>query len=214
MFQGNDIILLDKESSDNNQEIGKVIKNNIKKLHFDNYWSSMLKDEILKYLHTLNKKLEERNVKGEICLYGGAVMCIVYDARPSTKDVDAVFRPAETIRKAAREIADEYDLVEDWLNDGVKGFLVEHPRKVFLNLSHLIIMVADPEYILAMKSLSARIDGTDSKDIEFLIQRLNIATLEEVLAIVEKYYPRKLIRPATQFFLEEIFDEIQDDPRS
>ena len=35
-------------------------------------------------------------------------------------------------------------------------------------------MVADPEYMLAMKSLSARIDGTDSKDIEFLINKLKI----------------------------------------
>ncbi len=33
----------------------------------------MLRNEILKYLHVLNEKLQLRNVKGEICLYGGAV---------------------------------------------------------------------------------------------------------------------------------------------
>ncbi len=44
----------------------------------------MLKKEILKYLHAHNSKLQKRNVKGEICLYGDAVMCLVYDARPST----------------------------------------------------------------------------------------------------------------------------------
>ena len=170
----------------------------------------MLREKILKYLHALNRKLQRQNVKGEICLYGGAVMCLVYDARPSTKDVDAIFQPAKIMREMAKEIANEYDLVDDWLNDGVKGFLVEHPRAVFLNLSHLIVMAADPEYILAMKSISARIDGTDSKDIEFLINELKITTIEEVFKIVDKYYPRRIIKPATQFFLEEVFDEIQD----
>jgi hypothetical protein len=141
-------------------------------------------------------------------------MCLVYDARPSTKDVDAIFQPSEIIREMAKEIANEYELVNDWLNDGVKGFLVEHPRKVFLNLSHLVVMVADPEYMLAMKSLSARIDGTDSKDIEFLINKLKITSVDEVFKIIDKYYPRRIVKPATQFFLEEVFDEIQDNSRS
>jgi len=170
----------------------------------------MLRDEIIKYLHNLNEKLRRKNVKGEICLYGGAVMCLVYDARPSTKDVDAIFQPADIIREAAREIANEYELSDDWLNDGVKGFLVDHPQKVFLNLSHLVVLVADPEYMLAMKSMSARIDGTDGKDIEFLINELKIYNIEDVFKIIDKYYPRRVIRPATQFYLEELFDEIHD----
>jgi hypothetical protein len=167
----------------------------------------MLKDEILHYLKILNEKLKRRNTKGEICLYGGAVMCLVFDARPSTKDVDAIFHPAGIIRKAAEEIAEEYELTGDWLNDGVKGFLVEHPKKVFMNLSNLSVLVADAEYMLAMKSLSARIDGTDSQDIRFLLRKLNIQSAEEVFRIIEKYYPKRIIKPATQFFLEEIFED-------
>ncbi len=172
----------------------------------------MLKEEIIQYLNILNTKLGQRDIRGEICLYGGAVMCLVYDARPSTKDVDAVFQPAQIIREAAREIAQDYELANDWLNDGVKGFLVDHPRKVFLNLSHLVVMVADTEYLLAMKALSARVDGTDSKDIRFLVNQLKLQSVDRVFAILEKYYPHRLIKPATQFFLEELFDETQNDP--
>jgi len=168
------------------------------------------KDEIVHFLGLLNEKLMQRDVKGEICLYGGAVMCLVFDARPSTKDVDAVFYPADIMRQAAQEVASQYGLADDWLNDGVKGFLVEHPKKVFLNLSHLSIWIAEPEYMLAMKALSARIDATDSQDIKFLINEMKIKSVDDATRIVEKYYPRQRIKPATQFFLEEIFDEIQN----
>ena len=50
--------------------------------------------EIKRYLRELNDELRRIVIKGEVCLYDGAVMCIVYDARPSTKDVDAIFKPA------------------------------------------------------------------------------------------------------------------------
>lgn len=165
----------------------------------------MLKEEILKYLQQLNEELYAINVKGEICLYGGAVMCVVYDARPSTKDVDAVFKPASIIREISEKIAEKYELERNWLNDGVKGFLVKHPQKVLFNWSHLKVYFAEPDYLLAMKSLAARVDTTDKDDIIFLIKELNISSVDEVFEIIEKYYPRQQIKPATQFFIEELF---------
>jgi acyl carrier protein phosphodiesterase len=49
---------------------------------------------------------------------------LAYAHRPATKDVDAIFHgSASTIRKYAAEIAHDYGWPEDWLNDGVKGFL-------------------------------------------------------------------------------------------
>ena len=60
----------------------------------------MTTQEIEKYLEALNDELDRMGVKGEICLYGGAVMCLVYQARPSRKDVDVVFRPSAQMREA------------------------------------------------------------------------------------------------------------------
>jgi hypothetical protein len=168
----------------------------------------MLKEEILKYLQALQDKLKSKDVKGEICLYGGAVMCLVFDARPATKDVDAVFQPSGMIREFSKEIAEKYDLPDGWLNDGVKGFLVEHSPKVFINWSHLTVYSAEPEYLLAMKAFSARLDSMDRKDIEFLIQQLNIYSAGQVFEILAHYYPNNQIKPATQFFIEEIFNEV------
>ncbi len=84
----------------------------------------MDKEEIKRYLEQLNIGLRNLSVKGELCLYGGAVMCLAYDARPSTKDVDAIFRPAQQIRQAIQRVAEANHLREDWLNDAVKGFVV------------------------------------------------------------------------------------------
>jgi hypothetical protein len=165
----------------------------------------MEKEEIQSHLEALSMKLSMKNVAGEICLYGGAVMCLVYDARPATKDVDAVFTPASEIRNAALLIAEECGLPEDWLNDAVKGFLVPHGRRVFLDLPSLKVYVPEPDYLLAMKALSARVDGADQNDVRFLVREMGLSTPEQVFDIVRKYYAHERIKPATQFFIEEIF---------
>ena len=144
--------------------------------------------------------------KGEVCLYGGAVMCLVYDARPSTKDVDAIYRPTQQIREAIKRVSNTFGIKDDWLNDAVKGFVVRHPQKIFLDLSHLKVYVPEPDYLLAMKTLEASVEGTDKQDIKCLINLLEIESADQVFSILEKYYPRQRIKPATQFFVEELFE--------
>ncbi len=48
------------------------------------------KRDIENALIKLNDALAKRGIKGEICLYGGAVMCLAYDPRPTTKDVEEI----------------------------------------------------------------------------------------------------------------------------
>ena len=167
---------------------------------------SLTKDDIELYLRELNTELASENTKGEICLYGGAVMCLAFDARPATKDVDAIFKPATIIRGAAARIAMRHNLREDWLNDAVKGFVVEHRQNLYAQFSHLTVYLPDAHYLLAMKTLAARVDTTDKDDILLLIDKLNLKAPDEVFAVVEAYYPHDRIKPATQFFIEEIFD--------
>ena len=166
----------------------------------------MKAEQIRQYFAELNEELRAMDVKGEVCLYGGAVMCLVYNARPATKDVDAVFEPVRYVRKAAGRVAEAHGLKKDWLNLAVKMFLVPHERSVFLDFSHLKVYVPAPDYLLAMKVLAARADTEDLNDIEFLIDRLSLRSAEQVLEIVKGYYPRKQVKPATLFLLEEIFE--------
>jgi hypothetical protein len=142
----------------------------------------MEKEEILKAFELMNAILHDKDVRAEICLYGGAAMCLVFSARPSTKDVDAVFKPVSAVREAARETASRLNLPGDWLNDGVNGFVVEHARAIFLNLSHLTVYVAEPDYLFVMKAMAARADTSDVEDLKTLVNYLNITSLPAALA--------------------------------
>lgn len=167
----------------------------------------MTAEEIEQYLREVNDELALQNVKGEICLYGGAVMCLVFKARPATKDIDAVFEPVKYIRAAIRKIAERHNLPIDWLNFAVKMFVVEHEKEIFLDLPHLKVFIPAPEYLLAMKILAARAESFDVDDIKFLVERLKLQAVEDVLRLVENYYPHKNIKPETRFLLEEILEE-------
>lgn len=139
-------------------------------------------------------------------LFGGTVMCLVFHARPATKDVDAVFEPKDTIYAVAREMAEEYGLPPAWLNDGVKGFLsARGDFEMFLDLPGLRMWAASPEYVFAMKCLAARDD--DLQDIRLLMERLGLKDVDSAFDVVERFYPRDRIPPKTRFVLEELFQK-------
>jgi len=167
----------------------------------------LTRDGILAYLEALNTELMHRNITGELCLFGGTVMCLVYQARASTKDVDAIFAPSAEVRQAAERVAIQYNLRPDWLNDAVKGFVVPHSQRIFLDLPNLKVYVPEPDYLLAMKAMAARFDTQDADDLRFLIAHLQLRSPEAVFTVLEKYYPRQQIRPATRYFVEELFED-------
>ena len=146
----------------------------------------MTAEEITKYLSELDAELGSANIKGEITIYGGAVMCLVYDARPATKDVDAIFKPASEILVLVQRIAERNGLPPDWLNDGLKGYLVSHPRRILFDLSNLKVFVPEPDYMLAMKAMSARADTYDQTDVRILIKVLGLKTPTDVFNIIRE----------------------------
>lgn len=153
----------------------------------------------------LNSTLEKNNITGEIGICGGAVMCLVFKTRCSTKDVDGIFAPASEMRKAIAQVGRKLNIEEDWLNDAAKGFFTKDlPREEVANYSHLRIWAPTAEYMLAMKSISARYDSYDKDDLIFLIEHLKLKTPNEVFNIITKYYPEEIIPIKTRFFVEEI----------
>ncbi len=166
---------------------------------------------ILRLFSALNDELRGMGVRGEIGICGGAVMCLVFNARESTKDVDAIFQPTREIRDASKAVADRLGMPEDWLNDAAKGyFLSQLPVRDVVELSNLRVWAPQADYMLAMKCVSARFDSHDLDDTEFLLKHLGIRSVDEACRIIEQYYPRKVISAKTQFLLEEL---LQKGPR-
>ena len=168
---------------------------------------ALSKSEITKLFEMLNAELAKLEERGQLFLLGGAVMCLVYAARPSTNDVDGFFRPSAALRKAAKKVALQTDLPENWLNDAVKGFLSEDGDfEPYLDLSNLSIMVAQPAYLFAMKCLALRIgkEFHDEEDIRFLVKYLGIESYAQALEILERYYPIERFPQKTLYGLEEI----------
>jgi len=171
----------------------------------------MKKNEIITAFLKLNEELGKDGSKAEICIVGGAVMCLVFNAREQTKDVDAIFQPKTKVYELAGRVAEDLGLPEDWLNDSAKGYVNSKLDQVeVLNLSHLKIFAPSARYMLAMKCLAARIGTHDESDIEFLIKYLKLTKTKDVLDIVGAYYDAKLIQPKTQFMVEEIVENLGD----
>jgi hypothetical protein len=163
--------------------------------------------DLRRLFELLDKELGRSGTQGELFLVVGAVMCLAYATRPSTQDVDALFRPPTQVREAAARVALQAKVKVDWLNDAVKGFM--SPRgdfAPFLQLDHLRIMMAQPEYLLAMKCLAMRIGAEfhDEDDIRYLLRLLDVRHYEDAVAIVTKYYPLERFPQKTLYALAEL----------
>lgn len=162
---------------------------------------------IRRLFRELNREMRRLGASGEIGICGGAVMCLVFNAREATKYIDAVFRPTKEIRQAAKVVAAQHQLPESWLNDAAKAYFhVDPPREPVLEFSNLRVWAPRADYMLAMKCVAARYDTHDRDDVLFLIRYLGLKTPDSVFTVVENYYPRRLVPSKTRFLVEELFE--------
>lgn len=157
--------------------------------------------QIVRALNRLGELAARDHVVIEITLYGGAAMMLAYNARDTTFDIDAILRPREVAERLIAEVARELDFPEDWLNDGVAKFTSIAGTYAPLRVqeleetaaAHLRINRASAAYWLAMKCLAFRPRlgprTGDLPDIEFLLRKMGLRTVEQVEAILERFYP-------------------------
>ena len=160
----------------------------------------------------------------DIAIYGGSAIALAWGFRVATKDVDAVIQgDPGFLRNAVKQVAKEQGWPEDWLNDGVKGFVSAHQELQLqgtypsLQEPGLRVYVPTPEYMLAMKCMAMRPEGIegaqDIEDIRNLMQITGLKKAEDVLDLVEKFYPRALVPAKVVFGVEEIMERLSEGNR-
>ncbi len=149
------------------------------------------RQEIEEGLKRLGELAQVKGIHIELILVGGAVMVLRFDARPSTRDVDTVIlspREAKLVRDLARQVAEEHDWPEDWLNDGAKGYLVGISKgPLVFQAPGIEARAPSLEQLLAMK-LSAWRDDVDISDARRLMQEITSGRKrDEVWQSLEPY---------------------------
>ena len=167
----------------------------------------MDRDVIQTLLVELSDELALTEIRGEMLIVGGAAMALAYSTRRSTSDLDAVFEPKTLIYEAAARIATRHSLDAGWLNDAVKGYLpgADPNATVFFDRPGLVVRIASPRYLLAMKLLASRVER-DEDDIRVLLRLSNITTANEALVLVSDLYPVAAIPPKVRFHVRELLE--------
>jgi hypothetical protein len=133
------------------------------------------REEIQAGLKRLGELAQAQGFQIRLTLMGGAVMVLGYQARQSTRDVDAVIlapKEARFVRAWAKQVAEERNWPEDWLNDGAKGYLVGiSDGPVLFSAPGVEARAPSLEQLLAMK-LSAWRDDLDISDARRLLQEI------------------------------------------
>lgn len=151
--------------------------------------ATLSRHEIIEALARLGQLAEARGARIELALVGGALMVLVYEARESTRDIDAIVlapREAGMVRELAQIVAGERSWPEDWLNDGAKGFLIGFsPGPVVFSAPGIEVRSPATGQLLAMK-LSAWRDDVDIADAGRLLQEMD-GSRDEIWQAVEPH---------------------------
>lgn len=164
-------------------------------------------DRIRALLVELGARLHERGLEARLFLVGGAAMALSFSRERVTRDLDAVFEPKQEVYAAAARIARKHELPDAWLNDAVKGLLPDRQPPITgtgsFTAPGIQVGVASAEYLFAMKAMAAR-QETDGEDLRRLQAMLGITTMEQALALVDRFYAPTRLSLKTQLILEDL----------
>ena len=156
----------------------------------------------------LSAELARGGERGQIAITGGAALVLLFNARQTTKDVDAYFVQPDLaqLREAVARVARELDLPDDWLNDAAKGYFVRISEgEVVYASESLLVRAVSTEQLLAMK-LAAWRDAIDRGDARLLLSTME-GSAEEIWARTEPFVPRGQVDKASYAF-DDLWDSI------
>ena len=109
-----------------------------------------------------------------------------------------------------QEVEKELRLPANWLNEQATIYLSSHREfslfKMYPSEGQfgLRVLLARPEYVLAMKLLAFRLYSSDVDDIEHLALHLKRTSAEDLLSLLKHYYPYEKVTPERELQIAEL----------
>jgi Nucleotidyltransferase of unknown function (DUF6036) len=163
-------------------------------------------------LRQLGERLVNRGVTGELYIIGGAAMALAYDARRSTRDIDAVWLPHGIVQEEAGYLAAELGLPRWWLNEQASVYIAaggDPTAPVSFDHPGLRVLTASPEHLLSMKVLAAR--RRDVDDLRVLVGVLGLTSVAEVVAVCARVFPDEPLPGRSMLVLADLFEDLGGD---
>lgn len=164
---------------------------------------------IEKALGSLATRLRRRNLTCRVYLFGGGAMVMAFDDRPATRDLDARYTSTSAVQEEIFAVADEMGMPRSWLNEQGVVYLprVDDPAPfaVFDHPNLTVTRVSD-RHLLAMKAAASRAIQ-DEEDLDRLMDRLEITTVDEVVEVHDDVFPDEPLRPRALDVIERIVSQ-------
>jgi len=136
----------------------------------------LVNHEIKRAFSIMGEFLRDKKTVGEIVVYGGSAILLQFDWRSSTNDVDATIVSDGNhglVRQAADRAASELGLGRSWLSEAVSQYTSKEGDRSGVALAGMYpetgnpglrVVVAKPEYLLAMKLSALQRDAAANRD--------------------------------------------------
>jgi hypothetical protein len=155
----------------------------------------------------------------DLAVYGGSALMLVSNFRDSSWDIDAVASPDQNfIRELAQTVAEKRGWPADWLNDGVRTYLSplaedEGAHELFATYPDesrpgLRVYVPTAEYMLAMKLMAMRIEPAGGKDLDDILNLMEVVGLtgkSDIVEVAAKFYPEAKISGKLRLALDYVW---------
>ncbi len=163
-------------------------------------------------LFDVARRLERRSVQARVYLTGGGTMAFAYDADRLTRDLDvAISEGRGELFAAVHEVAAERGWLGTWLNEQVTGYLPltddAHSSVVF-DHPGLVVTVASPRHLLAMKARAAR--ESDIADTLRLLGHCGSPSADEVDDIVADVFAGERLGERQRRWIEDVIETTPD----
>ena len=156
----------------------------------------------------------------EVAVYGGAAIMLQFEVSFLTGDVDVRVETGDhgAVMNAAAEVARRHGWLRSWFSEAVTAYLGtddgtkfhgSYPSETRVGLR---VYVAKPDYLLAMKLRAMRIGTRDEADAMMLAYASGITTVDAMLALLKRYFPRETPDPRQIVILGQFAETLNATP--